>query len=55
MSTSEEERAAFAALARHLAECLRCRDGAAACPETAAVYRVWRPTLTLTLSKEDHP
>ncbi|MFJ5091294.1 hypothetical protein [Streptomyces sp. NPDC088674] len=44
---SAKERAAFAAIQGHAEVCPRCRDGDDGCPEAAALYRAWRPTLNL--------
>ncbi|MFJ4434624.1 hypothetical protein [Streptomyces sp. NPDC088923] len=52
MSTSEAERTAFAALTRHTETCPQCRAGADGCPEAAALYRAWRPTLNLAPREE---
>ncbi|EFL04147.1 predicted protein [Streptomyces sp. SPB78] len=50
--TTSEEKTAFAALSRHSDECPQCRAGADGCPEAAALYRAWRPTLRLAPPEE---
>lgn len=51
MRTAEEP-AAFAAIERHAMTCARCRGGDHACPEAAALYRAWRPTISFALPEE---